>query len=95
MIFLIEYDRREGSIIEFRRFDNSQRVEAQDARLKTELELNRKGLHHEVVLLDAESEEMLRKTHRRYFESLRQLLERRPQKSPLLDRSPSADTNRS
>jgi hypothetical protein len=85
MIFLIEYDRREGNIIEFRRFDNSQRVEAQDARLKTELELNRKGLHHEVVLLDAETEEMLRKTHRRYFESLRQLLH------PLLDRLPSAD----
>ncbi len=85
MIFLIEYDRREGKIIEFRRFDNSQRVEAQDARLKTELELNRKGLHHEVVLLDAESEEMLRKTHRRYFENLRQLPD------PLLNRLPSAD----
>ena len=93
MIFLIEYDRREGNIIEFRRFDNSQRVEAQDARLKSELEVNRRGLQHEVVLLDAESEEMLRKTHRRYFESLRQLLEHRPQQSPLLDRLPSGDND--
>ena len=91
MIFLIEYDRSEGNIVEFRRFDNSQRAEAQHARLKTELELNRQGLRHEVVLIDAESEEMLRKTHGRYFESARELIEQRPKKSPLLDSLPIAD----
>ena len=75
MIFIVEYIRREGKIVSFQRFQDSQRNEAEDARLKIELELNRKHLDHEVALLDAESEEMLRKTHRRYFESLRQLLE--------------------
>jgi hypothetical protein len=38
------------------------------------LELNRKGIDHEVVLLDAASEDALRMTHRRYFEDLRQIL---------------------
>jgi len=75
MIFLIEYDRREGQIVTFRDFDDSQRREAEDSRLGIELDLNRQGIDHEVVLLDAASEEALRRTHRRYFEDLRQILE--------------------
>jgi hypothetical protein len=39
-----------------------------------ELDLNRKGECYEVVLLEAENEVALRKTHRRYFEDLRQIL---------------------
>jgi hypothetical protein len=75
MIFLIEYNRREGQIVTFRTFDDSLRREAEDARLKVELDLNRKGVGHEVVLLEATTEDELRRTHRRYFEDLRQLLE--------------------
>lgn len=75
MIFLIEYNRSEGSIVTFRGFDEAQRREAEDSRLGIELDLNRKGIDHEVVLLDALSEDALRRTHRRYFEDLRQLLE--------------------
>ena len=75
MIFLIEYSRREGSIVTIRDFDDSQRREAEDSRLGIELDLNRKGIDHEVVLLDAASEDALRLTHRRYFEDLRQILE--------------------
>ncbi len=75
MIFLIEYNRSEGNIVTFQAFDDSHRRDAEDSRLGIELDLNRKGIVHEVVLLDAASEEALRLTHRRYFEDLRQILE--------------------
>ncbi len=74
MIFLIEYNRGEGCVISFRSFDDSQRHEAENSRLDLELDLNRKGIGSEVVLLEAENEEALHQTHRRYFESLRQIL---------------------
>jgi hypothetical protein len=74
MIFLIEYNRGEGKIVTKREFDDSQRRVAEDSRLEMELALNRKGVDHEVVLLEAASEAALRKTHRRYFEDLRELL---------------------
>jgi hypothetical protein len=74
MIFLIEYNRGEGRIVTFRNFDDSRRREAEDLRLNIELALNRKGVDHEVVLLEAESEEALRRTHQRYFADLAQML---------------------
>jgi len=74
MIFLIEFNRSEGSIVTFLDFDDSQRRVAEDLRLDIELALNRKGVDHEVVLLEAESQDALRRTHRRYFEDLRQIL---------------------
>lgn len=74
MIFLIEYNRSKGSIVTFRDFDDSQRQEAEVSRLEIELDLKRKGVDHEVVLLEAPSEDALRRTHRRYFEDLRQIL---------------------
>ena len=69
MIFLVEYDRRAGRILTFKPFEDSERSQAADRRLQIELALNRAGINHEVVLLDASSEEALRRTHRRYFES--------------------------
>jgi hypothetical protein len=74
MIFLIEYDRSQGRIVTFRTFDDSARQEAEDSRLRLELELNRLGTEREVVLLEAASEEALRRTHRRYFEDLSELV---------------------
>ena len=74
MIFLIEYNRSEGRIVTSRDFDDSQRRVAEDLRLKLELDLNRNGVDHEVVLLEAASEEELRRTHGRYFQDLRQIL---------------------
>jgi len=74
MIFLIEYNRNEGSIVTFRKFVDSQRREAEDARLEIELELNRQGVEHEVVLLEAASEEALHRTHQRYFADLTEIL---------------------
>jgi len=74
MIFLIEYNRSKGSIVTFRDFDDSQRREAEDSRLGMELDLNRKGIDHEVVLLEAASKDALHRTHQRYFVDLTGLL---------------------
>jgi hypothetical protein len=74
LIFLIEYNRGEGHLVTFKKYGDAQLREAQDERLAIELELHRKGIQHEVVLLEAESEETIRRTHRRYFETLRELL---------------------
>lgn len=73
MIFLIEYDRNRGQIVTFREFDDSARQKAENTRLQMELDLNRRGTEHEVVLLEATTEEALRRTHRRYFENLAEL----------------------
>jgi hypothetical protein len=74
MLFLIEYDRSRGEIVNFREFDEDQSHSAQQSRLETELDLHRRGVEREVVLLEAENEEALRRTHRRYFEDLAQLV---------------------
>jgi hypothetical protein len=74
MLFLIQYDRRAGRIVRMERFANDQRDLAAEARLDLELALQRHCQSHEVVLLDAASEEALRKTHGRYFEDVQGLL---------------------
>lgn len=73
MIFLIEYDREQGRIVTIKSFDDSEREAAKDARLELELNLNLKDIENEVVLLQATTEEALRRTHRRYFENLTEL----------------------
>lgn len=73
MIFLIEYDRSEGELVAFKAFKDSERQSAESCRLEIELSLNRKGIDHEVVLLEAASEDALRRTHRRYFEDLAEI----------------------
>jgi hypothetical protein len=74
MIFLIEYNRTRGEIVTFKTFDDTERQTADDARLELELELNRLGTEREVVILEAATEEALRRTHRRYFENLSELV---------------------
>ena len=73
MIFLIEYDLGEGRLVRLERFSDSDRKRAEESRLDLELELNSKGSENEVVLLEAASEEAVRRTHRRYFETLAEL----------------------
>ncbi len=73
MLFLIEYARREGRIVSFKEFDDDAALAAK-TRLELELDLNRRGIEREVVLLEAENEDALRRTHRRYFESLTELV---------------------
>lgn len=76
MLFLIEYDRSQGKLVTITKFDDSDRVEAEQARLRLEIDLNRKKIDREVVLLEAQDENALRRTHRRYFEDLAELVER-------------------
>jgi hypothetical protein len=75
MIFLIEYDRKRGQLVTFTSFADSERLKAEGARLQLELELNRSGIEREVVILEAATEGAVRRTHRRYFESLAELIE--------------------
>lgn len=73
MIFLIHYNRSAGELVKLTPFEESQRVQAEDARLKMELDLIGKRDGDEVCLLEADSIAALKRTHRRYFESLRTL----------------------
>lgn len=73
MIFLIEYHRAEGRLVTFRSFEDSQRLEAESFRLAVELDLHDRGVYHEVVLLEANDEATLRRTHSRYFERLSEM----------------------
>jgi hypothetical protein len=73
IIFLIEYNRNLGQIVTLERFLDSERQDAEDKRFEIELKLHQSGIEHEVILLEASSEAALRRTHRRYFEDIRQL----------------------
>ena len=73
MIFLIEYNRKLGKLISFESFVEHDWQRAEALRFERELTLNRAGIDNEVVLLEAASEQILRRTHRRYFEDLEQL----------------------
>ncbi len=73
MIFILEYNRSLGKIISFQSFDDSEWKRAEELRFERELCLFRAGIDNEVVLLEAASEQILRRTHRRYFEDLEQL----------------------
>ena len=76
MIFIVHYDRPTGKLKRFLKFEDDQWATAQAKRLEIELDLNRRGVQHqEVVMLEASDEEALRRTHRRYFETLTQLSE--------------------
>jgi hypothetical protein len=75
MIFLIEYDRRRGKLVTFKRVRDADHAAASAARLELELKAHRAGLRHEIVLLDAASEAALRRTHGRYFYTLREIIE--------------------
>jgi hypothetical protein len=74
MIFLIEYDRRQGRLVSLKPFDETKRRSAERARLKLELRLNALGIQHEVVLLEAANKDALKQTHGRYFKTLRELV---------------------
>ena len=74
MIFLLEDDRPRGRVVTMCEFEDSERAQAENARIELEVSLNRAKIDHEVVLLQAQSKEALRHTHRRYFADLRELI---------------------
>ncbi len=67
MLFLIAYDRKRESVETFQTFQSSDRDLADDTRLDLELDLLKRGIDLEVVILEADDESILRKTHSRYF----------------------------
>jgi low affinity Fe/Cu permease len=78
MIFLIEYDRDAGELVEMRTFANDKRDIALKARLDREIMLRETKKRHEIVVLEAANEHHLRATHRRYFEDVASLATNRP-----------------
>jgi hypothetical protein len=73
MIFLVQYDRGCGRIVELRTFEAWEA--ANEARLDLELRLRRDDITSEVVMLEAADEQALRRTHARYFDSVSELTE--------------------
>ena len=73
MLFLIEYDKRKGELVQMKTYEDSERKQAYAERFALEIKLFRQNLEHEAVILEARSEDIIRKTHRRYFETLAQL----------------------
>ena len=73
MIFLIEYNKDQGRIVTIKSFANSERETAEQERFAREIDLGNQGDRLEIVLLEAETEEALRRTHQRYFEDLDEL----------------------
>jgi len=76
MYFLIVYDRGTGEKVDMLTFASDREEEARDERFRLELSFHRKGADVEVVLLQADDEQALRHTHRRYFTGARALSDR-------------------
>lgn len=79
MIFLVEYKRTSNDPAKLTEFANDRIEEAQNKRLELELAALARGEDVEIVLLEAQNQAAIRKTHRRYFESLEQFI-----RAPLL-----------
>lgn len=73
MIFLLHYDRPSGELVYIKSYDDKDRDIASRDKLDLEISLLGSNGSAEVVLLEAETQEDLRSTHSRYFETLEQL----------------------
>jgi len=61
--------------VTFERYDDNDRAAAERRRLELELNQQRYDANRELVLLQAADEEALRQTHRRYFQTPREIIE--------------------
>jgi hypothetical protein len=77
--YLIVFDRSKGTILRIEAF--TARQAALQARFEAEHELGR-DTDIEVVVLGADSQEALKRTHSRYFSGLRQLFDTEPLGQP-------------
>ena len=75
MLFLIVYDKRSAQLEELTSFTNEAFVEVSALRLEAELAAMARDQEVEIVILEAESEAVIRKTHTRYFEDLAGIVE--------------------
>jgi GNAT superfamily N-acetyltransferase len=73
MLFLIHYDRAKGRLVSIREFPETKMSDASAAKIDLEISLLGGSNRQEVVLLEADSRDDLRKTHRRYFETFEEL----------------------
>ena len=80
MIFLVEYDRGASKLVSMEPFDDRDREAASMKKVEREIELLGSEAVVEVILLEASSEDQLRTTHRRYFETLNELKGPMPEK---------------
>lgn len=71
--FLIVYNQTTGDVT-VDRYDDDARERAQQRRFALERE-HRLEPHIEIVLLGARSEDVLHRTHARYFKTVRELME--------------------
>lgn len=76
MLMLIDYDRKRGRIAEVQRLDKSQRAYAHEYRVRKSVEYMQAGTmgDHEVVILEAPTEDHIRRSHARYFQTLEELV---------------------
>ncbi len=70
MFYLIEYERKSFRTVLFKEFASSEYDLARKERRELELDLNARGVDHEVVILEAANKEALRRTHGRYFQTV-------------------------
>jgi hypothetical protein len=73
MIFLIAYDRTRGEIVRLDRFDAAARDASEAARLQLEIFHARDPMGLEIVSLEAPDLDQIKRTHRRFFESIESL----------------------
>ncbi len=66
MLFLIHYDRKNMKVLDRREYPDSAREQAFRDRLEWEMQFNQKMGDQEIVLLEADNKEQLRKTHPKY-----------------------------
>lgn len=71
--FLIIYNQQTGAVA-LTSYTDDQRAVARERRFELE-QVHRLEPHIEVVLLSAPSEDVVRRTHARYFKSVRELVE--------------------
>jgi CRISPR/Cas system-associated endoribonuclease Cas2 len=74
MLFLVVYDVAKARVTQFAKYHDHEYERAADRRLRTEMTGIRQKRVLEVVLLEAESEAVIHRTHARYFEDLRGIL---------------------
>lgn len=67
MIFVISYDRKNRTATWLAEYPDECMAEAQQLRLRSEIELKETQSPREIVVLSAASKEILRNTHGRYF----------------------------
>jgi hypothetical protein len=74
LFFLLVYDRAAAKVESLQQLDPMDITEAFQRRLEFELDAFAQGREVEIVVLEAESEALLHRSHARYFDDLRAVL---------------------